>query len=893
MAGTRASSKRLVIVESPAKAKTIGKYLGPGFEVKASAGHIRDLPNSAGEIPASYKGQPWARDGVDVNNGFAPLYVVSPKKKGTVSDLKKALADADELLLATDEDREGEAIAWHLMEVLKPKVPVLRMVFNEITKEAITGALHNTRDIDMDLVDAQETRRIVDRLYGYQVSPVLWQKMGAARSAGRVQSVALRLIVERERERIAFTSATYCDVRGVFAPGDFAAALVGLDEDRIATGKDFDDTGRLQGKALVLDEQQAQAIAADLAGASFTVSEVRERPGTRRPGAPFTTSTLQQEAGRKLRWSSAHTMSVAQGLYEGGFITYMRTDSTQLSQQAITAARTQVEELFGSQYLAATVRTYANKTRNAQEAHEAIRPAGESFRTPGQVAGELAGDAYRLYELIWQRTVASQMADAKISTTTVQFTAPDSLGRAARFSASGTVTVFAGFRKAYAEVADDVRNPGDVVVNANLPKLEVGDVVTANELRAEVHRTAPPARFTEASLVKAMEELGIGRPSTYASIIGTITNRGYVFKKGTALVPSFRGIAVTQLLERHFGPLVDYGFTSTVEDWLDAISRGEQQRVAALGRFYAGGDGFDGLMHYVGRKDEIDPRGVSTMTIPGTEIVVRLGRYGPYLERPSDGKRANLPEDLPPDELTAQSAEELLERGALQFELGNHPETGLAIEAKDGRYGPYVVEALAPDAPAKARPRTASLFKSMSLETVTLDQAVQLLSLPRVVGADPDTGEPITAQNGRFGPYLKRGTDSRSLAAEEQLLTISLEEALAIYAQPKRGRGAAAAGTPLGADPATGLAIEVRSGRYGPYVTDGEYNATLRAPDTPESVTLERAAAMLAEKRAAGPPATKRGAAKKTAAKKTAKKTAAEATVEDLDVAPWESTPAN
>ena len=881
MPGKDVLSNRLVIVESPAKAKTIAKYLGPGFEVKASVGHIRDLPESARDIPDEYRGQAWTRTGVDVEHSFAPLYVVGADKKATVRELKRALAGADELLLATDEDREGEAIAWHLLEVLRPKVPVQRMVFNEITKEAITAALDNTRDLDMNLVDAQETRRIVDRLYGYEVSEVLWRKIESKLSAGRVQSVAVRLIVERERERIAFTSAEYCDVRGQFLPGGFAAALVGLGDRRVATGKDFDDSGSLRTDALVLAQQEAEALAADLAAKTFAVDEVKERPGTRRPGAPFTTSTLQQEAGRKLRWSSQQTMAVAQRLYEGGFITYMRTDSTQLSKQAITAARSQVVQLFGQEYLAETVRTYANKTKNAQEAHEAIRPAGEMFRTPGQVAGELSGDTYRLYELIWQRTVASQMADAKISTTTVQFSALDAQERRARFSASGTVTIFPGFRKAYAEAVEEVRNPGDVVENADLPRLAVGDPVTPTQIAAAVHRTQPPARFNDASLVKAMEELGIGRPSTYASIILTIQKRGYVFKKGSALVPTLRGFAVTQLLERHFAPLVDYSFTSRVEDVLDAISRGEQQRVSALTRFYFGSeqDDFEGLTAFLARKDDIDPRAVSTVPIRDSDIVARVGRYGPYLLRTTDEKRANLPPEMPLDELTASVAADLIERGALEIQLGVHPDTGLAITAKDGRYGPYVQEALPEGAPAKARPRTASLLKSMSLETLTLEQALQLLSLPRTVGVDPESEEPITAQNGRFGPYLRKGTDSRSLESEEQLFTITLQEALEVYRQPKRGRGgAAAAGKPLGTDPSTGLAVELRSGRFGHYVTDGEYNATLRTADSPDTITLERAAELLADKRAAGPPK-KKAAAKKTAAKKTAaKKTAAKKT---------------
>ncbi len=884
MPGTADTRKRLVIVESPAKAKTIGKYLGPGFEVKASVGHIRDLPNSASEVPADYKGLAWASEGIDVDNDFAPLYVVAPDKKSRVADLKRALAQADELLLATDEDREGEAIAWHLREVLKPKIPVSRMVFHEITPDAITAALNNTRQIDAHLVDAQETRRIVDRLVGYRVSPVLWRKIGGPKlSAGRVQSVALRLVVERERERIAFTSAEFCDVRGLFEPGGFPGTLTDVGQRRIAASGDFDDRGVLKNDVLVLSLAQAEQLAGDLAAATFTVDDVKERPKTVRPRAPFTTSTLQQAAGGRLRWSADRTMKVAQGLYERGYITYMRTDSTQLSQQAISAARSQAAALYGADHVAPSVRTYPNKTRSAQEAHEAIRPAGEVFRTPAEVSGELRGDEFILYDLIWKRTVASQMIDGRDSTTTVQFSAPDSQGRLCRFRASGTVTVFAGFRAAYADPPADERPESEAPVAARLPQLAVGDSLTASELEAKTHRTTPPARYTEATLIKELEELGVGRPSTYAATISTIQSRGYVWKKSTALVPSFLGMAVTQLLERHFSQLVDFEFTRRVEDVLDAIARGDEQRLAALTRFYRGGEnGAPGLTHLVGRIDEIDPRSVSAIPVPGSDIMARVGRYGTYLERESDGKRANIRSDIVPDELTAEVALELIERGSEEHDLGRHPETGLVVLAKEGRYGPYVQEALPEDAPAKAKPRTASLFKAMALDTVTLDQAVQLLSLPRVVGVDPDTGEEITAQNGRYGPYLRRGTDSRTLAEEAQLLTITLEEALAIYQQPKRGRGAAAGGRLLGEDPQTGRPIEVKSGRFGPYITDGEYNVTLRGDD-PETLTLQRAAELVADRRAAGPPATKRAAkktaAKKTAAKKTApKKTAAKKT---------------
>jgi DNA topoisomerase-1 len=900
------SGQHLVIVESPAKAKTIAKYLGKGYEVLASVGHIRDLPEGASEIPEAYRGQPWARLAVNVDDGFAPIYVVSPRKKKTVTELKRALKDADELLLATDEDREGEAIAWHLLEVLQPKVPVRRMVFHEITKEAIQESLANTRDLDFDLVDAQETRRIVDRLVGYEVSPVLWRKVKFGLSAGRVQSVAVRLIVQRERERIAFTAAQYCDVRGRFAPDGFKGQLVSLDGRRIATGKDFDDTGALRNDALALTMPQAEQLAEELLPAQFVVEEVKQRPGTRRPGAPFTTSTLQQEAGRRLKWGAERTMSVAQSLYEGGYITYMRTDSVQLSQQAIAAARSQAEQLYGADYVHPTVRSYKGKSANAQEAHEAIRPAGEVFRTPGQLTGQLVGDAWVLYEMIWKRTVSSQMADARISTTTLLFSAPDAQQRRAQFSASGTVTLFKGFRAAYEETVVEDRNAQDAVTNVALPNLAQGDVITAAELLAAEHQTKPPARYTEASLVQALEERGIGRPSTYAATIKTIINRKYVWKKGSALVPSFLAFAVTRLLEEHFASLVDYDFTREMEEVLDAISRGDTARLEALQRFYRGGadSGFEGLQPLLDKLGEIDARAVCTMPIEGTEVVLRVGKYGDYLERPSDGQRANLRGDLPPDELTADFAAEAIERGNFEMRLGEHPDTGLPIVAREGRYGPYVMELLPqPEEPTEAsegqakrtsakkaagpKPRTASLLRSMALESVTLDDAVRLLSLPRVVGTDPDTGEAITAQNGRYGPYLKRATDSRSLADEEQLFTVTLEEALEIFRQPKRGRGATSTpGRPLGEDPATGKPVVVKSGRYGPYVTDGETNATLRSGDDADAVTLERAAELLAEKRAKGPAqkrpakkAAKKSAAKKTAAKKAAaKKTAAKKT---------------
>jgi DNA topoisomerase-1 len=917
VAATKAAPKRLVIVESPAKAKTIGKYLGPEYEVRASVGHIRDLPPSASQVPAKIRGHAWSDMAVDVDNGFEPHYVLTADRR-TVTDLKAALAGADELLLATDEDREGEAIAWHLMEVLQPKVPVRRMVFHEITREAIAQAVQDTRDIDDALVDAQETRRIVDRLVGYRVSPVLWKKMGQQKlSAGRVQSVAVRLLVQRERERMAFVAADYADLRGIFDPGAFSARLAKVDDRRVASGRDFDDRGRLTSQALVLTLADAQALADGLAGAVFAVDTVEEKPGTRRPAPPFITSTLQQEAGRRLRWGSQRTMRVAQGLYERGFITYMRTDSVTLSTQAVTAARQQAAELYGADHVHASVRTYRSRSANAQEAHEAIRPAGDVFRTPAQVAGQLSGDDFALYDMIWKRTVASQMADARISTTTVGFSAVAQDGRRAGFSASGTVITFAGFLAAYEETVEEDRNVDDRVENARLPRLAVGDQVSPRELGAQGHATKPPARYTDASLVKAMEERGIGRPSTYAATIETIQKRGYALKKGAALAPTFLGFAVTQILEQNFATLVDYDFTRRFEEVLDAIARGEQERLIALTGFWQGDAGmqFEGLVRLLERLDDIDPRAVSTIVIPGTDVIARVGRYGPYLLRPDTEEKANISPEMAPGDLTAELAEELLARGSTDRELGAHPETGLALVAKEGRYGPYVMEALPEDAPKKAKPRTASLIEPMTLETVTLDDAVRLLSLPRVVGIDPESKDEITAQNGRYGPYLRRGTDSRSLAAPELLFTVTLEEALALFAQPKTGRRTAAPGKALGEDPATGAPMELKSGRYGFYVTDGTVNATLRSGDDPDTISAERAAELLAEKRAKGPapkkaparraatkkPAAKRAATKKAPAKKAATKktpakkaatTKAPAAVADAPVgdpvgAPW------
>jgi DNA topoisomerase-1 len=843
------TGKRLVIVESPAKAKTIAGYLGKDFVVESSVGHIRDLPERAADIPAEYKKEKWSRLGVNVENDFEPLYVVDPDKKKKVTELKKLLKDADELLLATDEDREGEAIAWHLNEVLRPKVPVKRMVFHEITKDAIDRALEETRDIDERLVNAQETRRILDRLYGYEISPVLWKKITRGLSAGRVQSVATRLVVERERERMAFRAASWWDVAATFDPESFEARLVTVDGRRLAVGRDFGPDGKLRNaEALQLDEQQARGLASRLEDSSYTVGRVERKPYSRRPSAPFMTSTLQQEASRKLRYSAQTTMRVAQRLYENGYITYMRTDSTTLSESALTAARSQARELYGAQYVPDAPRRYERRVKNAQEAHEAIRPAGDSFRTPQQVKSELSRDEYALYELIWMRTIASQMKDAEGQTVSLRIAASSSQGERVEFGASGTVITFRGFLAAYEEGKDEAAD-GDES-ERRLPNVSEGDAVTLVKLEPQGHETNPPARYTEATLVRTLEELGIGRPSTYASILGTILDRGYVFKKGTALVPSFLAFSVVELLEQHFGRLVDYGFTASMEDDLDRIAAGEEERNRWLRAFYFG-DGDAGLHDLVQDLGAIDAREVNSFQIPGSDIMVRVGRYGPYLER--DGQRANIPDDVVPDELTVEKAEELLSQPSGERELGADPETGLAIVARSGRYGPYVTEVL--EEGAKGKPRTASLFKSMSLDTLTLDDALTLLSLPRVVGVAPD-GEEVTARNGRYGPFVQKGKESRSLETEEQLLTIDLERALAVLAQPRQRRGQRAASGPLkelGNDPVTGKPIVVKSGRFGPYVTDGETNASLRQGDDPESITHERALDLLAERRAKGP----------------------------------------
>ncbi|MBA2463405.1 MAG: type I DNA topoisomerase [Nocardioidaceae bacterium] len=863
-----------MIVESPAKARTIAGYLGRGYVVESSIGHIRDLPHNAAEVPAKYKGEPWARLGVNVDAGFAPIYVVPSEKKAQMAKLRKLLKESDELYLATDEDREGEAIAWHLFDELKPTVPVHRMVFHEITQQAIQAAVDNPRSIDDDLVDAQETRRILDRLYGYEVSPVLWKKVMSGLSAGRVQSVATRLVVDRERERIAFRAASYWDLEARLdagegkEPREFPARLAAVDGVRVAQGRDFSSTGGLKasGDVVHLDGTRAGALAGALLESPLTVRSVEAKPYTRRPYAPFRTTTLQQEASRKLSFGAARTMQVAQRLYENGFITYMRTDSTTLSDTAISAARSQVRVLYGGDYLPESPRTYANKVKNAQEAHEAIRPAGESFRTPAETG--LSGDEFRLYELIWMRTVASQMRDAQGSSVSVRLVGTAGTGEDCEFAASGRVITFFGFLKAYVEGHDDPESASDDA-QSRLPDVAEGDRVAIAALDAAGHETRPPARYTEATLVRELEEREIGRPSTYASIIKTILDRGYVYKKGTALVPAWLAFAVIRLLEQHFARLIDYRFTARLEDVLDEVAGGREDARRVLERFYFGDGDNAGLARLVSELGEIDARGLSTFEL-GDGVAARVGRYGPYVES-TDGARANIPDDLPPDELTLDKARELLANPAgAERELGTNPGSGRVVVARNGRYGPYVTEVLPDDAGKGEKAPTSSLFKSMSLDSVTLEVALRLLTLPRVVGVDPDGGDAITAQNGRYGPYLKKGTDSRSLDSEEQLLTITLPEALAIYSQPKQ-RGRAAAAGPLrelGADPASGAPVVVKDGRFGPYVTDGEVNATLRKGDDVATVTLERAAELLAEKRAKGPASKRRRTTRKASAKK-------------------------
>ncbi len=883
-------ARKLVIVESPTKSRTIGGYLGDDYDVVSSIGHIRDLPQPS-ELPAGKREGSIGKFAVDIENGFTPYYVVSPEKKKVVADIKSRLKDAEEVYLATDEDREGEAIAWHLLEVLKPSVPVKRLAFHEITREGIARAMENPRDIDMELVEAQEARRILDRLYGYEVSPVLWRKIQQGLSAGRVQSIALRLVVDRERERMAFQAAEYWDltasftaVEGPDAGRTFEAKLTTVDGRRVATGKDFDDRGVLKSdKVEHITGATAGALASGLANAEFTVVGVESKPYKRRPAAPFITSTLIQEASRKLRLGARDAMRVAQGLYERGYITYMRTDSPTLSGEAVRAARAQAAELYGSDSVAPTARVYSTKDTNAQEAHEAIRPAGDRFRTPDSVRAELRGDEFRMYELIWKRTVASQMADAVGTTSTVRLGARSAAGHAVEFSASGTIITSPGFLAAYEESREESRYESEkkaAVTEADerLPQLSEGQPVTASDIEPVTHSTTPPPRFTQGSMIKELEDRKFGRPSTYASTVDLIVARGYVRVDKQALVPTWIAFAIVGLMEQHFSWLIDYDFTADMEEDLDRIARGEADMREWLSRFYfgsgeSGAEGRDeGLKHLVDDLGEIDARAVNTFPV-GDGISLRVGRYGPYIERERDGEtqRASVPEDVAPDELTVAKAEELFaSQGGEERELGVHPETGLPVVAKAGRFGPYVTEVLPED--SKAKPRTASLFKSMQLETVTLEDAVKLMSLPRVVGVAPD-GEEITAQNGRYGPYLKKGTDSRTLASEDQLLDITLEEALAIYAEPKRGRGRTAA-PPLrefGVDPVSEKPIVAKSGRFGDYITDGVTNVTIPRGDTVESLTPERAVELLAEKRAKGPakkPARRAPAKKKAAPKK-------------------------
>jgi DNA topoisomerase-1 len=918
-------TKKLVIVESPAKAKTIAQYLGDGYEVLASVGHIRDLIEPK-NLPPELKTGGLGKFSVDVDNKFEPYYVVSDQKKKTVADLKRALKGADELYLATDEDREGEAIAWHLLQELKPKVPVHRMVFHEITKDAIQKARDNTRDIDTALVDAQETRRILDRLYGYEISPVLWRKVGPGLSAGRVQSAATRLVVDRERERLAFVSASYWDLATVLAPLDdekatFDARLARLAGKRVGSGRDFDDKGQLKSDVTVLTEASATELVAALqdAATTVTVTGIESKPYSRRPAAPFTTSTLQQEAARKLRFSARQTMSVAQSLYENGYITYMRTDSPSLSQQAINAARTQAASLYGAETVPDKPRVYAGKNKSAQEAHEAIRPAGETFRTPDQLAGTLRGNDHRLYDLIWKRTVASQMADAKGSTATVSIEAAPKGDRAqlAEFTASGTVITFRGFLLAYEEGQDEQRHGNREQAEAKLPNLSQGQALAIAEIEPKGHETSPPPRYTEASLVKTLEELGIGRPSTYASIITTIVDRGYVTPRGTALVPNWIAFSVVRLLEDFFSDLVEYDFTAEMEGDLDKIADGQEDRVDWLTKFYFGGGAQPGLRNVVDNLGEIDARSINSIRIDD-EITLRIGKYGPYLEvieGASEGvegtpRRINLPQELAPDELTAAKAHELVE-APVQTDrvLGSNPETGKIVLAKDGRFGPYVTEAdpepdpvvdattgevaeVVKKAPAKrgtkaaaaAKPRTASLFKSMDLASLDLTTALKLLDLPRTIGEDPESGEPILAANGRYGPYIKKGTDTRSLTGEDQIFELDLAGALALLAEPKYGaRKASSALKEFEADPVSGKPIRIRDGRFGAYVTDGETNVTIPKTESIDEIDFDRAVQMLADKRAKGPakkaPAkrapAKKPAAKATTAKATATKTTA------------------
>ncbi|MDK7189586.1 type I DNA topoisomerase [Bifidobacterium sp. UMB1230] len=934
---------KLVIVESPTKARKIGGYLGSGYTVMASVGHIRDLAQPS-QVPAAKKAE-FGKFGVDVNNGFEPYYVVGADKKKTVSDLKAALAKSGELFLATDEDREGEAIAWHLVQALKPKVPVKRMVFHEITKPAIQASLANTRDVDNHMVDAQETRRVLDRLYGYELSPVLWRKVGPGLSAGRVQSVATRLIVERERERMAFRKASYWDVcADLSANGvDFTARMTALNGARLAGSKDFNSLGELQkakgesALAHYLSEADACAIAQILGAADFVVNSMDTKPYRRRPLPPFTTSTLQQTAGNRLSMSSRQTMRAAQSLYENGYITYMRTDSVTLSKEAIFAARDCVKSNFGDEYLSDSPKQYATTSAGAQEAHECIRPAGSTFRNPADLAGVLPADQLKLYTLIWQRTLASQMADATGFTATVKLDALAGSFGTANFQASGTVIEFAGFMKVFGGFSEDEQSKA-------LPPMANGDVLKALQVSADGHETQPPARYTEASLVKTLEAKEIGRPSTYASIISTIIDRGYVYERGRALIPSWLAFAVIKLLESNFPTYVDYAFTADMENGLDRIAHGEEAGKDWLYKFYFGDDEAavagdsavagdfamrEGLQKQVDQLGEIDAREINTIDIGGG-LHVRVGRYGPYLEdtknldEEGNARRASIPSTLAPDELSEQVARDLIENNSEGPRvLGTDPQTGGSVEVRNGRFGAYVALVEASDEgesqaaddsaktgakssakskkTAKAKPKMASLFKTMDPATITLQDALKLLSLPRLVGVVEEVDEQgevkrakIEANNGRYGPYLTKTyertdsgdsaadskPDNRSLASEDAIFSVTLDEAKELFAQPKYGKRTRGAAKPplreLGEDPESGKPVVIKDGFYGAYITDGITNRTLPKQYTPESIEPQVAFELLAQKRAAGPVKRKRAAAKKTATKKTAaKKTAA------------------
>ncbi len=858
----------MVIVESPAKARTIAKYLGRNFTVEASIGHVRDLPKGAKQIPAKYKGEDWAYLGVNVGKDFDPVYIIPPGKSAQVKKLKSLLKESKDLYLATDEDREGEAISWHLQELLNPKVPVHRLVFHEITEEAINEALENPRSVDEDLVRAQETRRIVDRLFGYEVSPLLWRKVRPRLSAGRVQSVAVRLIVEREQQRMAFVSATYWDLVGTFAKSDgrqFTAALASVDGRRVPVGKDFDSaTGKLKDSGLLLlDEEAAGQLQARLAQADFSVTSVDDKPFTSKPSPPFTTSTLQQEANRKLGFTARRTMQAAQSLYETGHITYMRTDSTTLSKVALDAARDLVDSQYGKEYLPDDARVYQTKVKNAQEAHEAIRPAGHPFALPESLRGELSSDEFRLYDLIWKRTVASQMADARGRRMTISVE-----GGGAVFDVSGKTIDFPGFLRAYVEGSDDPE--ADLAEQDSvLPPVDEGEALSCSELDPKSHATQPPARYSEASLTRTLEEMGIGRPSTYASIIDTIQDREYAFKKGNALVPTWVAFAVSQLLSAHLPNLVDYKFTAQMEDDLDAISRGESAHLDYLRAFYFG-DGSPGLKQLLADKsEEIDARDIGRILIAtpedGEPIYARVGRYGPFLEQGE--RRASLRDETPPDEVTLEVAEELLSQAAQADEpLGHCPDTGKPVFLKIGRFGPYVQRGTSDD---DEKPKNASLLKGMEPDDVTLEVALALLSLPRELGNHPESGTPVVAHNGRFGPYVKCGDETRSLPADVSPIDVTLEKALELLAQPKAARrGFGARREPIKVfedSPVTGEKVQLFDGRYGPYLTDGTTNASLPKGTAIEDVTHAQALELLAARAAQGPPKKRAGRKKKAA----------------------------